>query len=89
MISAEFSGKLTTKTLKQIEHERLIQSKVVPAAELAKQKQEAIERAAAFTRAATEEEFVNRTERSSSINCPTPIGERMGVVIREPFEEQP
>jgi len=89
MTNAEFAGNLITKTLKQLEHERLIQSKVVPAAELAKQKQETIERAAAFTRAATEEEFVNRTERSSSVNCPTPIGERMGVVTREPFEEQP
>ena len=80
---------LATKTFKQIAQERLLKAAVIPASELAKQKQEALERANAFTRAALDEEFVNRTEKSVSPNCPTPIGQRIGVVTREPYEEQP
>lgn len=89
MSNLEFNGKLATKTFKQIEQERLLKDKVLPASELAKRKKEEQERAEAFTRAALDEEFVNRTERSVSPDCPTPIGQRVGVVTREPFEEQP
>ena len=64
-------------------------SDVIPASELAKRKQEEEERAKAFTRAAADEEFVNRTERSVSPDCPTPAGQRVGVVTREPFEDLP
>ncbi len=89
MSNAEYSGKVATKTFKQITQERLLKATVIPASELAKQKQEALDRANAFTRAALDEEFVNRTEKSVSPNCPTPIGRRVGAVTREPYEEQP
>ena len=85
----EYSGKIATKTFKQIAQERLLKATVMPASELAKQKQDELERANAFTRAALDEEFVNRTEKSVSPNCPTHIGQRVGVITREPFEEQP
>lgn len=75
--------------MKQHEQERLLKAAVIPASELAKRKQEAEERAKAFTRAAADEEFVNRAERSVSPDCPTPIGQRVGVITREPYEEQP
>lgn len=89
MSDLEYLGKIATKTFKQLEHERLLKDKVIPASELAKRAQEDVERSEAFKRAALDEEFVNRTERSVSPNCPTPIGQRVGVVTREPFEEQP
>jgi hypothetical protein len=89
MSNLEFNRKIATKTYKQIEQERLLKDKVLPASELAKRKQEETERAEAFTRAALDEDFVNRTERSVSPNCPTPMGQRVGVVTREPYEEQP
>jgi len=89
MSNAEYSGKIAAKTFKQIVQERLLKASVIPASELAKQKQEELERANAFTRAALDEEFVNRTEKSVSPNCPTPVGQRVGVVTREPYEEQP
>ena len=56
---------------------------------IAKQKQEELERSQQFTRAALDEDFVNRTEKSVSPDCPTPIGQRVGVITREPYEEQP
>jgi hypothetical protein len=87
--NVEYCSKIATKTFKQIAQERLLKATVIPASELAKQKQEELERANAFTRAALDEEFVNRTEKSVSPNCPTPIGQRVGVVTREPYEEQP
>jgi hypothetical protein len=87
--NVEYFGKIATKTFKQIAQERLLKATVIPASELAKQKQEELERVNAFTRAALDEEFVNRTEKSVSPNCPTPIGQRVGVVTREPYEEQP
>ena len=36
---------------------------------------------------ALDEEFVNRTERPVSPDCPTPIGQIVGVITIEPFEE--
>jgi hypothetical protein len=89
MSNLEFNSKLATKTYKQIGQERLLKHKVSPASELAKRKQEELERVEAFTRAALDEEFVNRTENSVRPNCPTPIGQRVEVVTREPFEEHP
>jgi len=89
MSDLEYLGKVATKTYKQIAQERLLKAKVIPASELAKQKQEELEKAQAFTRAALDEEFVNRTEKSVSPDCPTPIGQRVGVISREPFDEQP
>jgi hypothetical protein len=90
MNDLEFSGKIKAmKTFKEHEQERLLKAMVIPASELAKKKQEELERAQEFTRAALDEEFVNRTEKSESQNCPSPIGQRMGVISREPFEEQP
>ena len=90
MSDLEYVGKVKgMKTMKQHEQERLLKSAVMPASELAKRKQEAEDRAKAFTRAAADEDFVNRTERSVSPDCPTPIGQIVGVITREPFEEQP
>jgi hypothetical protein len=86
----EYLGKVKgLMTFKELEQERLLKAMVVPASELAKRKQEELERANAFTRAALDEEFVNRTEKSVSPNCPTPIGQRVGVITREPFEDLP
>ena len=90
MDNLEFSGKIKgMKTMKEHEQERLLKAMVVPASDLAKCKQEEEDRAKAFTRAAADEEFVNRTEKSVGPNCPTPIGQRVGVITREPYEEQP
>lgn len=90
MSDLEFSGKIKgMKTFKELQQERLLKAKVIPASELAKQKAEETRRAQEFTRAALDEEFVNRTERSVSPDCPTPIGQRVGVVTREPFEDLP
>lgn len=89
MSNVEYSGKVATKTFKQIAQERLLRATVIPAGDLAKHKEGKLERANAFTRAALDEEFVNRTEKSVSPNCPTPIGQRFGVMSREPYEEQP
>ncbi len=77
------------KTFKEQEQERLLKAMVIPASELANRKQEELERSNAFTRAAADEEFVNRTEKSASPNCPTPVGQRVGVITREPFEDLP
>ena len=86
----EFSGKIKgMKTFKELQQERLLKASILPASELEARKQAEIERANAFTRAALDEEFVKRTEKSVSPNCPTPIGQRVGVVTREPYEEQP
>ena len=86
----EYVGKVKgMMTFKEHEQARLVKAMVIPASELAKRKQEELERASAFTRAALDEEFVNRTERSVSPNCPTPIGQRVGIISREPYEEQP
>ena len=90
MSDAEFFAKAKgIKTFKEHQQERLLKATVIPASELVKRKQEEEERAKAFTRAAADEEFVNRTERSVSPDCPTPIGQRVGVMTREPFEEHP
>ncbi|QWD06937.1 hypothetical protein G6719_06690 [Polynucleobacter paneuropaeus] len=77
------------KTFKEHQQERLLKATVIPASELAKRKQEEEEHAKAFTRAAADEEFVNRTERLVSPDCPTPAGQRVGIVTREPFEDLP
>ena len=90
MSDVKYLGKVKgMKTFKEHEQERLLEAMVIPASELAKRKQEELERAKEFTRAALDEEFVNRTERSVSPNCPTPIGQRVGIISREPYEEQP
>ena len=90
MNNLEYSGKIKgMKTMKEHEQERLLKAMVVPASELAKRRQDEEDRAKAFTRAAADEEFVNRTERLVGPKCPTPIGRRVGVITREPYEEQP
>lgn len=90
MSNVECNGKVKgMKTFKQLEQERLLKDQVLPASELAKRKQEEIDRANEFTRAAADEEFVNRTEKSVSPDCPTPIGQRVGIITREPFEDLP
>jgi hypothetical protein len=89
MNNLEYLGKIATKTYKQIEHERLLKAKVIPASELAMRIQEETERAEAFTRSAADESFYNRTEPSVSPRDPSPIGVRVGIISREPYEEQP
>lgn len=89
MMDLEFNGKIATKTFKQIEQERLLKDKVMPASELAKRIQEETERANAFTRSAEDESFYARTEPSVSPRDPSPIGVRVGIVTREPYEESP
>jgi len=89
MSNLEFNGKIATKTYKQIEQERLLRDKVLPASELTKRKQEEVERAEAFTRSVEDETFYARTESSVSPSDPSPIGQRVGIVTREPYEEQP
>ena len=90
MGDVEYSGKINgMKTFKELQKESLLKAKVIPASELAKKKEEEARRAQEFTRAALDEEFVNRTEKSVSPNCPTPIGQRVGVITREPFEDLP
>jgi len=90
MSDAEFFAKLKgIKTFKQHQQERLLKATVLPASELAKRKQEEKDRAKAFTKAAADEDFYKKTERSVSPDCPTPIGQLGGVITREPFEEQP
>ena len=81
MSNAEYSGKIA--------QERLLKATVIPASELAKQKQEALERANAFSRSAEDESFYARIEKSVSPDYPTPIGQKVGAVTREPYEEQP
>lgn len=88
--NAEYAGKVKgVLTFKQFQQERLLKAKVIPASELAKQKEEEARRAQEFTRAALDEDFYAKTERSVSPDCPTPIGQKVGIITREPYEEQP
>ena len=90
MNNLEYVGKVKgLMTLKEQEQARLLKDKVLPASELAKRKQEELERSQQFTRSAEDESFYNRTEPSVSPRDPSPIGVRVGIVTREPYEEQP
>ena len=76
-------------TFKEHEQARLVKAMVLPASELAKRKQEELERSQQLTRSVEDESFYARTERSVSPDYPTPIGQRVGIVTREGFEELP
>jgi hypothetical protein len=90
MSDLEFLGKVKgMKTFKQFQQERLLKATVITATELTKRKEEVEERAKSFARAAADQEFVNRTERSERSDCPISIKQRAEVMTREPFEEQP
>lgn len=89
MSNIEYLGKAIGKTKKEIVQERLLRSAVLPASELAKRKQEEIDRANAFTRATEDESFYARTEKSESPRDPSLIGQRVGIVTREPYEDAP
>lgn len=89
MSDLEYSGKAIGKTKKEIVQERLLRATVLPASELAARKQEEIDRAKEFTRAAVDQEFYALTERSTSPRDPSPIGVKVGIVSREPFEDAP
>ena len=90
MSDLEYFGKVKgMKTFKQFQQERLLKATVIPASDLTRRKQEAEDLAKAFTRAAADEEFANRAERSVSADCRRPIGQSVGVVTGEPYEEQP
>jgi len=79
MSDVEYVGKIKgIKTFKEHEQERLLKSMVIPASELAKRKQEELDRAKEFTRSREDESFYARTKRSVSPDCPTPIGEGVG-----------
>ena len=90
MSDLEFLGKAKgLMTFKEQEQARLIKHMVVPASELAARKQAEIDRAKEFTRSSEDESFYNRTEPSVSPVDPSPIGVRVGIITREPYEEQP
>jgi len=85
----EYLGRAIGKTKKEIVQERLLRATVLPASELAKRKQEEIDRAKEFTRSIGDESFYARTEKSVSPDCASSIGQRVGVITREPYEETP
>ncbi|OWS71466.1 hypothetical protein CBI30_06920 [Polynucleobacter aenigmaticus] len=90
MSDLEYSGKVKgMMTFKEHEQARLLKAMVIPASELAKRKQEELERANAFTRSVEDESFYARTESSVSPRDSSPIGVRVGIVSREPFDELP
>jgi len=90
MDNLEYVGKVKgLMTFKEQEQARLLKHMVVPASELAARKQAEIDRSEAFTRSAEDESFYARTEPTVSPRDPSPIGVRVGVVTREPYEEQP
>jgi len=90
MNDVEFLGKVKgLMTFKEHEQARLLRHMVVPASELAARKQAEIDSAKEFTRSSEDESFYARTEPSVSPVDPSPIGQRVGIVIRVPFEELP
>jgi len=90
MSDLEFSGKIKgLMTFKEEHQARLLKHMVVPASELAARKQAEIDRAKEFKRSSEDESFYARTEPSISPVDPSPIGQRVGIVSREPFEELP
>jgi hypothetical protein len=84
----EYVGKAFGRSFKQQQRlDQLIKDgKVLPASELVKRRQDEAKRASEFTRAVLDEESHRRTKHSVGPNCPTPIGQKMGVFTREPFE---
>ena len=90
MSDLEFLGKAKGfMSFKEQEQARLIKHMVVPASELAARKQAEIDRAKEFTRSSEDESFYNRTEPSVSPRDPSPIGVRVGIISREPYEDAP
>ena len=90
MADLEYLGKVKgLMTFKEQEQARLLKHMVVPASELAARKQAEIDRSEAFTRSAEDESFYNRTEPSVSPRDPSPIGVRVGILTREPYEDAP
>jgi hypothetical protein len=90
MSDLEYLGKVKgLMTFKEQEQTRPLKHMVVQASELVAKKQAEIDRANAFTRSVEDESFYNRTEPSVSPRDPSPIGQRIGIVTREPYEEQP
>jgi len=86
----EFLGKVKgLMTFKEQEQARLLKHMVVPASELAARKQAEIVMANEFARSSGDESFYNRTDPSINPRDPSPIGVRVGVITREPYEEQP
>jgi len=89
MNDIEYSGKAIGLTKKEIVQARLLKATVLPASELAARKQAEIDRAKEFTRSAVDQEFYALTEPSVNPRDFTPIGERVGIITRTPYEEQP
>jgi len=90
MSDLEFLGKAKGfMTFKEQEQARLLKHMVVPASELAAKKQAEIDRAKEFTRSSEDESFYNRTDPSVSPVDHSPIWQRVEIVTREPYEEQP
>ena len=61
MSNLEFNGKLTTKTFKQIEQERLLKDKVTPASKLAEAKDLELQRSRDFEASIEDEERHRKT----------------------------
>ncbi|MBT8524232.1 hypothetical protein G6735_07925 [Polynucleobacter paneuropaeus] len=90
MSDLEYLGKVKgLMTFKEQEQTRPLKHMVVQASELVANKQAEIDRSETFTRSATDESFYNRTEPSVSPVDPSPIGVRVGIITREPFEDLP
>ena len=90
MSDLEYLGKAKGfLSFKEQEQARLLRHMVVTASELAARKQAEIDRAKEFTRSSEDESFYNRTEPSVSPVDPSPIGVRVGIITREPFEDLP
>lgn len=82
MINLEFNGKIATKTFKQIEHERLLKDKVIPASKLAEAKELELQRVRDFESASVDE------ERHRKYAAPAPDDKLRSLPLtRERFEE--
>ena len=61
MSNLEFNGKVATKTFKQIEQERLLKDKVIPASKLAETKELELQRSRDFEASMEDEERHRKT----------------------------
>ena len=82
MSDLEFNGKIATKTYKQIEQERLLKDKVIPASKLAKTKELELQRSRDF------EASIEDEERHRKTATPAPEDKQKNQPLtRERFEE--
>jgi hypothetical protein len=82
MSNLEFNGKLATKTFKQIEQERLLKDKVIPASKLAEAKSLELQRNRNFEASIEDEE----RHRKTAITAPEDKLKNLPLT-REPLED--